>query len=119
MSLPGSSPEEEWARANKGAWKRRLPVVVGLCAGLLFGGCGAGVSAAIGGAAEARQEELAAKGLREICVGRGCSRERDNIGSGLLLIAIPGVLALVGFAVGFFVAGGKVASEYVRGAARM
>ncbi len=119
MSLPESSAEEEWARANKGAWKRRVPVVVGLCAGLLFGGCGAGVSSLIGSAAEARQEELAAKGLREVCVGRGCSRERDNIGSGLLLIAIPGVLGLVGFALGFFVSGGKVATEYVRGASRI
>ncbi len=115
MTLP-KTPEEEWARANKGAWKRRVPVVVGLCAGLLFGGCGAGVSSLLGSAAETHKQEVEAKGMREICIGGGCSRERDNIGSGLLLIGIPGVLALVGFALGFFVSGGKVASEYVRGA---
>ncbi len=118
MTPQTSDVEAEWARANKGAWKRRLPFVVGLVVGLLGAGLGLGIAAALGGGAQAHQKELDDQGLREVCIKAGC-HEREAMGSGIILIALPAVLALGGFAGGFLVSGGKLSGAYAAGLRRL
>jgi hypothetical protein len=113
-------PAAEWAKANKGRWKRRLPVVFGFVTALALGGVGAAVSIGMARAAETAAGEREARGEVLRCYGRGGIRYgkacESPISGGLLLICIPGLLAFVGFVMGYAFSGGQISSEYIRGA---
>jgi hypothetical protein len=119
MNNTAFDAENEWRKANKGAWKRRAPFFVGLGSGALLAGIAFAVFVFLADSQQQEIDRVHANGGTIVCrhIGRGGTRTTQGPceSSPLFALVVVGGLALVGFAGGFLASGGKLSAEHIRG----